>query len=718
MSKEQNPIYKIHPAIGIARVGNSNEQFYLAPETTGALPIECTANGTPKVTPEGTYQRVTEFKDQDLKVKKQGARFGIYVYDANNPNGRPIQPGDVIQGVGSKGKLVDIEWTVWLANKKASWYQFNQLEGEHGYDAGTHPLRNASITNADERQKLLIIDPGPQSINCTKYTTASFAKGQNPNYAQTFPPPLQPFSIDTLGSIMTNDQMELVVLGGQGNSGTMANDPSQPRIEHYANNDGWFDDTSDGPVYAKLIYADERDNQYRYAAVQDPSWVVVGYPRYVPQIVDMVTGKDVLDDLNVRFFATNQYLYGVPPFTGDDVINPEQPAKLASWRVNPRKVYNENYYPYFYRDIWPILQRPEQMKWVTNFLYVSNLPHNSSAQGLFYPELIGVPPKSEPDPAKREKANYYRRFIYDMLRQKEEKNKFRNTDNPKSTAYNYPLMPLLAGDNPLTNTVPSKFLTLTATQLFMLKQWSEGKFINEKEEDIAKKIDDGVQDPHELDQGVISNMLGGSFCPGAEVTWIIRNPAIYSKPYRIKADPAFYPGMDNSAVSTTPGVQAYNQPNMLSLSDNFAVGLQPGDLTKRSAVPWQSDFNECSTQPINVTFQEWNKINPQSIGDTLLEKYQQTTLILWWPSHRPMEVYKIFRDKNGNPIMNGDDPVIKQVDWDRGIPQTSEGDLKMVTAWSELGFVRERPDLDDQYIEQERNWDDTISDQYAGPVDQ
>ncbi len=31
------PIYKVFPAIGVARVGNS-EEYYLAPETTGGLP--------------------------------------------------------------------------------------------------------------------------------------------------------------------------------------------------------------------------------------------------------------------------------------------------------------------------------------------------------------------------------------------------------------------------------------------------------------------------------------------------------------------------------------------------------------------------------------------------------------------------------------------------------------------------------------------------------
>ena len=91
-------------------------------------------------------------------------------------------------------------------NKKASWYKFKQLEGEHGY-APSHPLRNADVTDPLERQKL-IIDPGPQTI-VGKCSNAEFARGKNPGYAQIFPPSLQPYSIDTLGEIRTNDNHNL-----------------------------------------------------------------------------------------------------------------------------------------------------------------------------------------------------------------------------------------------------------------------------------------------------------------------------------------------------------------------------------------------------------------------------------------------------------------------------------------------------------------------------
>src|SRR5882672_4304041 len=38
--EQRNMRFKIHPSIGVARVGNSPE-FYLEPETIGGRPIEC-----------------------------------------------------------------------------------------------------------------------------------------------------------------------------------------------------------------------------------------------------------------------------------------------------------------------------------------------------------------------------------------------------------------------------------------------------------------------------------------------------------------------------------------------------------------------------------------------------------------------------------------------------------------------------------------------------
>ncbi|MBL4705552.1 MAG: LodA/GoxA family CTQ-dependent oxidase, partial [Flavobacteriales bacterium] len=284
--------YKIHPAIGIARVGNSENEFYLAPESPGALPTQCDEWGNEKLGPKNKIPLPVEsFKNGNSEVKRQAARFKIFVYDDKHPEGRELKIGDKIHGIGSHGKLLDIQWTAYVANKKASWFQFKQLEGEHGYSP-THPLRNPDIVDSKKRQKL-IIDPGPQTI-VGKRAKAEFAKGKNPSYAQIFPPPLAPYSIDTLGEIRTNDNHNLIVLGGLGRSGSYKTEFSEPRISYYANNPGWFDDTADGPITAFLAYWDEIDQQVRYQTVEDPAWVIVGYPGYAPEIEDMVSVDEVV----------------------------------------------------------------------------------------------------------------------------------------------------------------------------------------------------------------------------------------------------------------------------------------------------------------------------------------------------------------------------------------------------------------------------------------
>ncbi len=96
----------------------------------------------------------------------------------------------------------------------------------------------------------------------------------------------------------------------------------------------------------------------------------------------------------------------------------------------------------------------------------------------------------------------------------------------------------------------------------------------------------------------------------------------------------------------------------LSLGQSFADGLEPGDLTKYMAVPWQADFNECSSQQIG-------------------ERY-----VWWWPVQRPSFVY-VRRDGH-----------LRQVPWvGTDADQTAKDyvqfadDTDMVRRWSELGFV-------------------------------
>lgn len=684
------PIYKLHPAVGIARVGDSPEQIYLAPETTGDLPIDSDPDGNPVRGEDGTEKTTSTFKDSEGRVKRQGARFKVFVYDRESPNGRELKRDNEVVGPEAKGKLVDIEWTVWLANKKAVWYQFQELAGERGY-APRHPLRDAKVTDPNARQAL-IVDPGPHTVDFRTKRRASFSRDGNQDYAPTFPPPLQPFDVDTLGDLLVNASGNLVVLGGHGCSGTCKTGLGQPRIDYYAQTDGWFDDVSDGPVTAKLVFWNERDRMFKYLPVHEPAWVLVGYPAYAPQIADMVTMDDVVYDVAVREFAYDTFLYGLPPFdpAGVDADNPQQ---LQAWRRNDNRRYNPSYYPLFFKEIWPILERPTYMQWVTSLLAQSFDAHGTKEpKENFYQTAMETPPKDGEDPywAKRN-------YVYNQLRQPGQENHFKKLDgDPDSPNYGQPLMPLLNGDNPLSNTVPSKFLRLTDTQLFILEQWAKGRFINEKTAGIDEQ--ELTRSPGvDIDRGVLSNLLGGAFCPGGEVGWIMRNTAIWAKAYRIDINPDYIP--DRTARGRALGRNYYSFSNPLSQGGDISAGLEPGDLTKYMALPWQADFNECSDQTVDITYRDWNKLYPVFTADDGVGKGSTVNVTLWWPAHRPMQVW-------AKEIKSSGKPGYMQRDWARGIPQTKAGDLKMVAAWKDLGFVA-KPSPSDKgapaFIEVERN---------------
>jgi hypothetical protein len=119
--------------IGIARLGNSADDLCITPEEPAALPIDCDAQGTPLRSPDGELElRVQRFKDESGWIKRQAARFRVYVYDEESPGGRPLRLGDPVQGGGITASW-SIQWRVHVASKKTVCYDFRQYEGEHGH---------------------------------------------------------------------------------------------------------------------------------------------------------------------------------------------------------------------------------------------------------------------------------------------------------------------------------------------------------------------------------------------------------------------------------------------------------------------------------------------------------------------------------------------------------------------------------------------------------
>jgi hypothetical protein len=375
------------------------------------------------------------------------------------------------------------------------------------------------------------------------------------------------------------------------------------------------------------------------------------------------------------------------------------------------------------------LFRPNEFLYLSDILAQSNFPHDQEQRGTFDPFKLGQTPGYAQKHAETKLADIrrdaslgeavtatpqhheaqhndpyqpMRQFLFDLLRRSGEDNEFKLEDKVGSRVHNLPLMPLLCGDNPLTNEVVTKFLRLTDYQLFILKQWAEGQFINEMEEGWVDPKTYPVFFPYpatsprngrELDRGVLSNVLGGAFCPGSELNWIIRNPSIYWVPYQIKADRSLSDFLQSAAQANqnqqpTSVIEelSFSVDSTLSHDNDFSVGLQPGDLTKYMAVPWQADFNECTTNTINITYADWNTINPGSDNDQRLKREEKLWDTLWWPAHRPLQSNELTGFDNGQPVTTW-------TTWSRGIQQTYAGDLKMVEDWWKLGFIIRNPYL-------------------------
>lgn len=243
----------IHPAIGIARVGNSPEEFYFGPEVPDPLPK-----------PPGFY------KDGTGALKREAARFRVYGYDA---------AGNVVAELTDA--TAEIAWTVHLANEKAAWYEFQIAldipEANLPPPAVDPSLRRNSNFYGDSREQL-VIDPGQRTIRGANQG----GEGHRFDDGKFCGKPVY------LGELRTDEAGRLIVLGGHGLS---ASYDGKPAIT-FANNDGWHDDVADGPVSAAVKIGDK-------AIPCDGAWVVVAPPNYAPELKTVRTMYDLLRALFV-----------------------------------------------------------------------------------------------------------------------------------------------------------------------------------------------------------------------------------------------------------------------------------------------------------------------------------------------------------------------------------------------------------------------------------
>src|SRR4051812_41499897 len=106
--------FKIHPAIGIARLGDADaDDFFIGPELAG-LP----AQGEPPGSSVPPYK--ARSGSGPARIKPQAARFRVWEYR------RIAGKWTAVKAVRlGDADVVRIDWEVHLANRKASFFEFD-----------------------------------------------------------------------------------------------------------------------------------------------------------------------------------------------------------------------------------------------------------------------------------------------------------------------------------------------------------------------------------------------------------------------------------------------------------------------------------------------------------------------------------------------------------------------------------------------------------------
>ncbi len=486
----------VHPAIGIARVGNSVDSFFFGPDVPGTLPVA----------PDG-------FKDARGAIARQAARFRIYGYDESGAVVRELTADDA-----------SIEWTVSVANTKAAWYDFDTAMDLPV--AKPVRRRNARIRGTDRQR--LVVASGAQSIRGPGAEPVALDQGR---FLDERVP---------LGELITDEHGRLVFLPAEGRGYA----PDQAPLTTFSDNDGWVDDTCDGPVLASVTIGDR-------TLEADPGWVVVTPPNYGPGLTaGLVTAYD---------------------------------SSRLGWDALERT--DESARPISFRDdILPIFARLVDMQWV-NAGYLGSNGWGSDAD---YLDPVWLDRLADPSPDNAPR----RTQIFEQFR------------NPDRDGRATDAIPQVYGDGlafPAEN--DHQLLTVTPIQYRHLAQWASGTFVDDRDREPAVGELDRLpvaERPGALDRAGLDACLGGAFHPGIEVPWTLRVRSLWQDGQpRLK--------LRSTAVDDTDYGDRLT-PRAALADDGPLAASGPGDLTRWQGVPWQSDAASCrsgyetSISPVLPTF--------------------------------------------------------------------------------------------------------------------
>jgi hypothetical protein len=483
---------RIHPAIGVVRVGNS-EQFFIGPEAPGVPGGWDPAAG-----------RFQSFKDAAGKVLRQAARFRIFEFDAS---------GNPVREITLDGNI-KIEWRVHVANRKASFFTFN---GQSGADADS-PYTRRALRAPDAPEKPNRGRGQPERKNRRNAAVSDRRSLEiDPGEIRVSTPGLLVPLVDdstsspvkSLGEIQMEATGRLLFFGGKGQTGST---PGADPIEEYASNDGWFDDMSDGSIHASVSFPDGHTEQARSA------WVIGGPPKFAPGIRNVVSLYDLLWDLAVR--------NNLPVVPGTDPFLTDLAEQQRAWQPQTND-FNSSYTPSFVEHIYPILSRAYAVRDV----------HDDPRQA-YHGTIPDWSDMADPTAA----GDQMRQGVFNRIRNPNSSTLDRR-NMPRGLGDDYTTLDDFESNRTSTPPLPTAFLSLTPVQYALLKAWaapSQGGVASFKSDWTAGDVPyapiplPSTVTPHGLDRSALENCVGGPFYPGIEVGWLIRHLSLYREAFRLR----------------------------------------------------------------------------------------------------------------------------------------------------------------------------------------
>jgi hypothetical protein len=632
-------LFRIHPAIGVARVGNSKTGFFIGPEKPGVTFSPDLASDDPDLKGIRGISKRNKYKDSAGKVKRQAARFRVYEY-RRQKDGTYKSVGEV---TASRARLT---WTVNVANKKPSAHaDLVRHIGGPGARRPEYEIKPMKATVADAKASRVQI--------FGESTNNPLAERTGKNKGKVY-----------LGEILTDAAGRLIFLGGRGLAGGK-------KDELYGGfHNPWSDDISDGPVKVAIRFHGDSED----IPEEDiwNAWVIVGPPDFAPNMMNVTTLYDRLLDIARR---------GRPePLSEED----------ERFIIYKNHKIEKDHKTSFVLDIEPMFKRTLAIEWTFRNAWkrhpkLHKLRYNTALDNTHLKEIRSnlrdrVTKAAEAvlnDEKNADKLNaddiddlllqeldktvkapltpediapyvtgfQWRSYVFQTVCPPKESPRSVGTvpsveDDPKRIdAFRY-TMPALEGD-------PKDRPAVTATQHDHLRSWCIGLFVDTRRTRYSEDANHwsmGIT-PAGLDRAALDGCSGGAYFPGIEVSLAMLDRGVFFEPFRIDHDG-----------------KALGHP----------VG--PGFFTQQMSLPWHTDFRDCT-----------GPSEPPLEGNGGM---------VWWPAQRPVSVFT-----SVNEARAGDASGPTEI-WARRKRGGEEiGNYRMAKKWSTLGFVVKRGSY---YIERER----------------